>query len=91
LINEGQYPTVVICYKNDPNRPRFENTGHREILDSFESYVPNPETKCYALLHRALSNRVSIVLEYYEEDLPEVGEILKLNIFIHSVCSNFFN
>ena len=69
----------AICNQHDIDRPGPDNAYYREILDSFETIVFDNNEKHHVIA--LLNEAQKIVLEYFEDDLPEVNEIDRMDPF----------
>ena len=84
----------AICTQHEIDRPGPDNANHREILDSFETILFDNNDKMHVMA--VLNQTLKIVLEHFDEDLPEVGEIDRLDPFclfrfLQKMNTNYLN
>ena len=84
----------AICTQHEIDRPGPDNANHREILDSFETILFDNNDKMHVMA--VLNQALKIVLEHFDEDLPEVGELDRLDPFclfrfLQKMNTNYLN
>ena len=93
-----------ICDQHDIDHPGPDNDFFREVLESFETDFFDETAKhhCMAVLKAkhhcmaVLNEALKIVLEYFTDDLPEVGEVDRTDPFsvfriLKKVNNNYLN